>query len=435
MSSITFSKEIPVVGEYDVVVCGGGPAGFIAAVAAARNGAKTALVERYGFLGGAATASLVNPISTFKRDGKKVIGGIPWEFVERLAALGGAYNDYENGNVPVDAEKYKLVAQRMVLDAGVKLYLHSYVSDVIHVNGRVSHLIINNKSGMTALAAKCFIDCTGDADVCNLCGFPMQNMPEKDALQPASLGFRIGGADIDLVTGVHPRTPGAKFQMYSVREAFEALAGKEDVPNFGGPWFCTVLLDEAGILNVNITRTAANAVDGDSVTETECNLREDVFKLFALLKKYIPAFKDSYMVSGATQVGFRESRRILGNHILSEDEYVNAVHFEDAVARGAHPVDMHRATDSKQDVRFLHEAGYIPYRSMVSDKIDNVIVAGRCISADRRSFASIRVQATAMALGQAAGTAAAISVRCGCSVSKVNIPELRALLEAQGADI
>ena len=435
MGSITVSKEIFVHGEYDVVVCGGGPAGWIAAVAAARNGAKTALVERYGFLGGAATASLVNPISTFKRDGKKVIGGIPWEFVERLAALDGAIADYENGNVPVDAEKYKLVAQRMVLEAGVKLYLHSYVSDVICEQGRVSHVIINNKSGTAALAAKCFIDCTGDADLAFLSGFPMQEMPAKDQLQPASLGFRIGGANLDLVTGVHPRTPGAKFQMYSVREAFEALAGEEEVPNFGGPWFCTVLLDEAGILNVNITRTAANAVDGDSVTETECSLREDVFKLFTLLKKYIPAFRDSYMVSGATQAGFRESRRILGNHVLTESEYVEAVHFADAVARGAHPVDMHRATDSKQDVRFLNEAGYIPYRSMVSHMIDNVIVAGRCISADRRSFASIRVQATAMALGQAAGTAAAISVRRGCTVSMVDILELRGLLEAQGAEI
>lgn len=435
MNSVTVSKEIPVFGEYDVVVCGGGPAGFIAAVAAARNGAKTALVERYGFLGGAATAALVNPISTFKRDGKKVIGGIPWEFVERLAALDGAYDDYENGNVPVDAEKYKLVAQRMVLEAGVKLYLHSYVSDVVHTEGTVSHVIINNKSGTGALAAKCFIDCTGDADLAFLSGFPMQEMPETAELQPASLGFRIGGAKLDLVTGVHPRTPGAKFQMYSVREAFEALAGKEEVPNFGGPWFCTVLLDEAGILNVNITRTAANAVDGDSVTETECKLREDVFKLFTLLKKYIPAFKDSYMVSGATQAGFRESRRILGNHVLTEDEYVNATHFEDAVARGAHPLDMHRATDSKQDVRFLNEAGYIPYRSLISDKMENVIVAGRCISADRRSFASIRVQATAMALGQAAGTAAAISTRCGCSVSNVDVQELRTLLSEQGADI
>ena len=435
MNTIHVTREIPVSAHFDVVVCGGGPAGFIAAVAAARNGAKTALVERYGFLGGAATASLVNPISTFKRSCVQVIGGIPWEFVKKLEEMGGAISDYENGNVPVDAEKYKLCAQRMVIDAGVKLFLHSYLCDVVCQGSQVEYAIIQNKSGATALSADVFVDCTGDADLAALCGFPMQQMLEKDQLQPASLGFRIGGVKLDQVTGVHPRTPGAKFQMYSVREILESVADREEVPNFGGPWFCTVLLDEANIVNVNITRTAANAVDGESVTETECHLREDVFRLFALLKKYVPAFSDAYMVSGATQVGFRESRRILGEHVLTEDEYVRAVHFEDAVARGAHPLDMHRATDSKQDVRFLDEAGYIPYRSLVSAKVHNVIVAGRCISADRPSFASVRVQATAMALGQAAGTAAALATKEGTAVHAIDTVRLCEILKEQGANI
>lgn len=435
MEKISLTREVPVVGEYDVVVCGGGPAGFIASVAAARNGAKTALIERYGFLGGAATASLVNPISTFKKDGAKVIGGIPWEFVEKLSEIGGAIPDYENGNVPVDVEKYKLIAQRMVIDAGVKLYLHSYLSDVICEEGRVSHVLINNKSGTSALKAKYFVDCTGDADLCYLCGFPLQEMPSTAELQPASLGFRIGGAKMEQVTGVHPRTPGAKFQMYQVREIFQSLSGREEVPNFGGPWFCTVLLDDAGILNVNISRTAASAVDAESVTEAECSLREDVYRLFYLLKTYVPAFSESYLILGATQTGFRESRRILGEHVLTEEEYVGAFHFEDSVARGAHPLDMHRAGDSGQDVRFLSGAGYIPYRSLISRKIDNVFAAGRCISADRPSFASIRVQATAMALGQAAGTAAALCARDDCKSFELSVPLLRDVLKEQGADI
>ena len=434
-SKITVTKEIPVVSEYDVVVCGGGPAGMIAALAASRNGAKTALVERYGFLGGAATASLVNPISVFKSNGDQVIRGIPWEFVERLAKMGGALDDYENGNVPVDAEKYKLVAQRMLIEAGVKLFLHSYISDVVKVGKSLSHVLINNKNGTTAIFGKYFIDCTGDADVCALAGFPMQDMPDKNGMQPASLGFRLGGVKLDLITGLHPRTPGAKFQMYSVREKFESLEGIEEIPNFGGPWFCTVLNDKAGIVNVNITRTAANATDGESVTETECKLREDVFRLFELLKKYIPAFADCYLIHLATQVGFRESRRIRGNHILTADEYVDAIHFEDSVARGAHPIDIHRAVDSKQDVKFLSRAGYVPYRSMVSDEFDNIIVAGRCVSADRATFASIRVQATAMALGQAAGTSAAICLKNGCAVSNVSIDALRSTLIEQGAEI
>ncbi len=432
---IKVTKEIPVIAEYDVVVCGGGPAGIIAAIAAARNGAKTALIERYGFLGGAATASLVNPISVFKSNGDQVIRGIPWEFVERLSKIGGALDDYENGNVPVDSEKYKLLAQRMLIESGVKLFLHSYVSDVVREGKSLSHVIMNNKDGSVAVSGKYFIDCTGDADVCALAGFPMQEMPDKNCMQPASLGFRLGGVKMDLVTGLHPRTPGAKFQMYSVREKFESLEGIEEIPNFGGPWFCTVLNDEAGIVNVNITRTAADATNSESVSETECKLREDIFRLVELLKKYIPAFSDCYLIYSATQVGYRESRRIKGNHILTADEYVDAIHFEDSVARGAHPIDIHRATDSKQDVKFLSRAGFVPYRSMVSDEFDNIIVAGRSISADRATFASIRVQATAMALGQAAGTAAAICLKDGSSVHKANVKELIALLKSQGAEI
>lgn len=431
---ISFKKDIPVIASYDVAVCGGGPAGFIAAIAAARNGARVALIERYGFLGGAATAALVNPISTFKKDGEQVIGGIPWEFVTRLASLGGADDTYPNGNVPMDAERYKLVAQRMVLEAGVTLYLHSVLVDVCGEKSAPTHIVIQNKSGLCAIAAKRFIDCTGDADLCHLCGFPMQEMPSAEGLQPASLCLRIGGVRTELVTGLHPSTPGGKFQMYSVREALEALTNTH-VPNFGGPWFCTVLNDEAGVVSVNITRTQADATSGTSVTAAECQLREDMFTLFSLLKEHIPAFADAYLLQSAPQAGFRESRRIRGNTVLRAADYANAVHFEDSVARGAHPIDIHRATDSKQDVTFLRNAGFVPYRTLVSDACDNVLAAGRCISADREAFASIRVQATAMALGQAAGTAAALSLQEGCTVSALSVARLRETLKAQGAII
>ena len=435
MQALNYQKTLPVTGEYDVAVCGGGPAGFIAAIAAARNGARVALIERYGFLGGAATAALVNPISTFKKDGAQVIGGIPWEFVQRLAALGGADASYPNGNVPVDAELYKLVAQRMVLEAGVSLYLHTALIDASGDKTHPTHLVVQNKSGIFALKASYLIDATGDGDLAALCGVPMQEMPSPDGLQPASLCFRLGGVDVKQITGLHPATPGAKFQMYSVREAFEAVADKESIPNFGGPWFCTVMQDAAGIVSVNITRTEADATDGESVSAAECTLREDMHTLFHLLKKYIPAFANSYLITSAPQAGFRESRRIRGLHILTATEYASAYHFPDSVARGAHPIDIHRATDSKQDVQFLQQAGYIPYRVLVAKGFDSLIVAGRCISADRAAFASIRVMATAMALGQAAGTAAAICVQQKSGTTGLNIALLRDTLQAQGAII
>ncbi len=435
MQSISYQKTLPVTAHYDVAVCGGGPAGIIAALAAARNGAKVLLVERYGFLGGAATASFVNPISVFRKNGKHVIKGMPWEFVERLAAVGGAVADYESGHVPVDVELYKLTAQRMLLEAGVELCLHTYIADALCQDGKITHLVLDNKNGLSAVSADMVIDCTGDGDVAAACGMPMQETPQKEELQPCSLGLRLGGVKTDTLHGLHPSQPNARYQVFSIREKFESVADVERIPQFGGPWFCTVLRDQEGVVNVNITRTAADATHTPDIIAAECNLREDIQQFVYLLRKYIPEFKDCFLITTATQVGFRESRRILGAHVLTAEEYMSAEHFADAVARGAHCIDIHRAKDTQQDVRFLDEAGYIPYRSMYNPALANLLVAGRCISADRVAFASTRVQATAMALGQAAGTAAALCCKTGCSVADVDVAALRNTLLEQGADV
>lgn len=434
MDKICFQKELVLTGRFDVAVCGGGPSGIMAALAAARNGARVILLERYGFLGGMATAAFVNPVSTFRKNGQQVIRGLPWEFVERLAQEGGALKDYPSGNVPVDAEKYKLIAQRMLLEAGVKLSLHTYIADAACHDGVIRHLIVVNKSGLSAVAGDYVIDCTGDGDVAAACGAPMQP-PDKDGQQPCSLGLRLGGVKTGELPNLHPCIPNNRSQMFGVREAFERVKDRERIPQFGGPWFCTVLLDKEGIVNVNITRTAADATDAGEVSAAECRLREEVFQFVYLLKKYIPAFRDCFLLSTAVQTGFRESRRIRGSHTLSEEEYCRAVHFPDSVARGAHPIDIHYSANTRQDVRFLEQAGYIPYRVMTIPGFRNLLTAGRCVSVDRAVFASIRVQATAMALGQAAGTAAALCRRDGRAVGDADIAALRTVLIRQGADI
>ena len=170
VQSIEIAKQVPIVGNYDVVVCGGGPAGFIAAIAAARSGAKTAIVEQYGFLGGMATMGLVTPLSVFTYNNEKVIGGIPWEFIERLEKMGGCIIEKPLGNVAFDPELYKLLCQQMMQEAGVNMYMHSYLSGCQAKDGKISCILFENKNGTEAISADMYIDCTGDGDLAAMAG-------------------------------------------------------------------------------------------------------------------------------------------------------------------------------------------------------------------------------------------------------------------------
>lgn len=430
---IVLEKEIPVVGSYDVVVAGGGPAGFIAAIAAAREGASVALIERYGFLGGMATAGFVAPLSVFTYNGEKVIGGIPWEFIERLVQMHGGLVEKPLGNVAFDPELYKLCVQRVVLDAGVELYLHSYLSGVEVSGGRLMSAVIENKNGSEAIEGKVFIDATGDADLAFLSGVPMQEQ-SGEKLQPASTYFVLSGVDTEselVKAAMHHNRQGVNCQCDPVREKLLKIADKEGIPSFGGPWFCTILHD--GSITVNMTRTEVDACDNRAFSMAECELREQVFKMAAILKKYFPEFKDSYVSSVAPQAGVRETRRIKGVHTVSAEEYLSAYQYEDSISRGAHPIDIHASSGPAQGLRFLEKAAYVPYRALIAKDFSNILVAGRCISADREAFASLRVQASCMGTGQAAGVAAALSE--GKDVRSIDIPLLQSRLRSLGAII
>ena len=435
MSSIKIEKIVPVVGEYDVVVCGGGPAGFIAAIAAAREGARTALVERYGFLGGMATIGYVNPISVFTYNDSQVVGGIAWEFVKRLQETGGAFIEKPLGNVAFEQEHYKLVAQRMCLEAGVELYMHSYLSGCIMEGERISHAIIENKNGSEALAAKVFIDCTGDADLAYMAGVEMQPDEEKP-LQPLSSYFIRGGVNMDtpmMQEAIHHNKQGENCHCLPVREKLLALKDELGIPEFGGPWFC--LTRQPGVVTVNMTRTAGNAIDNRNFTRAECILREDAFKMARILKENVDEFKNSYLIAVAVQGGIRETRRIKGIHTVTAQEYVNAFRYPDSVSRGAHPIDIHVASGPAQNVTFLETPAYVPYRALVTPTHANLIVAGRCLSADKTAFASLRVQASCMDMGQAAGTAAALASASGKAVQEIDTEVLVETLRAKGSVI
>lgn len=435
METIRIEKNIPVVGRYDVVVCGGGPAGFIAAIAAARKGASVALVEQYGFLGGMATTSYVAPLSVFTYKGRKVIGGIPWEFIERLEELGGGLIEKPLGNVAFDTELYKLLCQRMVLEAGVKLYLHSYLSGCVCGDGRISQVIIENKSGSQALEAAVFIDCTGDADLAYMAGVPMQDKSGRP-LQPMSSYFILNGVDTDspmVREAMHHNKQGENCYCLPMRKKMLELQEELDIPDFGGPWYCTTLHD--GCVAVNVTRVSADACDAEQLSAAECRLREDCFRMAGIFRKLFPEFRNCYVASVAVNGGVRETRNIKGMHVISAQEYLNAFHYEDSVSRGAHPIDIHASKGASQSVTFLEEPAYVPYRALIAEGFPNLLVAGRCLSADRVAFASLRVQASCMGSGQAAGVAAALASASGVAVQDVDVPSLVAELKDMGAQL
>lgn len=431
-----FKRTLTPAGDYDVVVCGGGPAGFIAAIAAAREGAKVALVERYGFLGGMATAGYVAPLSVFAFKGDLVIGGIPWEFIQRLEKLGGAFIEWPKANVDFDIELYKLLTQRMVLEAGVELYMHSSLIGLVADGKRIEQVVIENKNGLESLGAKVFIDATGDADLAWMAGVPMQPNPDGD-LQPASFCFVLSGVDTEsdlLRNCMYHNGINGPSQCRPVRERL--LKMKEegaDIPDFGGPWFNNVL--RKGSVAVNITRTAADATDNRNFSAAECRLREDIFTFTEILRKEFPEFRDCYVASSAPQAGIRESRRIQGVHTVTGEEYVSAFRYPDSISRGAHPIDMHQSKGSGQFRVDLEQPAYVPYRALIAPEYPNLLVAGRSISTDRQALASLRVQASCMGTGQAAGAAAAQSIREGKAVQDIDTEALVSTLRGWGAVI
>ena len=433
--SIEVTKRAGIAGDYDVVVCGGGAAGFISAIAAARSGAKTAIVEQYGFFGGMATIGLVTPLSVFTYNREQVIGGIPWEFVERLRKMGGCIVEEPLGNVAFDPELYKLLCQQMMLEAGVEMYMHSYLSGCRAENGRISAVFFENKNGTEAICGDMYVDCTGDGDLAAMAGVPMQT-DEYPPMQPMSTYFILGGVDTDspmIADAMHHNKQGRNCHCIPVREKLLAMKESLGIPEFGGPWFCTTL--RPGEVAVNMTRTMGNAIDNRDFTAAECRLREDVFKVARILRENFEEFRNSYVTTVAVHAGIRESRRIKGVHTITGDEYVKGCRYPDSISRGAHPVDVHIGAGAEQSLTFLKQAAYVPYRALIAEGFPNLLVAGRCISADKTAFASLRVQASCMGTGQAAGVAAARCAKAGVSVQDADTDGLIRELRNLGAII
>jgi FAD dependent oxidoreductase len=442
-------------GETDVLVVGGGPAGLGAAIAAADAGARVVLAERYGFLGGNATAALVMPLMSFHTDmgkksesastsllpsdhgpGKSVVSGVLGRLLERLIAAGGAIRPtLATGYVvPFDPEWFKLIALELLDDAGVQFVFHAFASGVLPGNEGV---IFETKSGPVAIRAKVIIDCTGDGDVAVQAGAPFEVGRDDGLVQPMTLMFRVTEfrrAAFEAYVRDNPKEWRGVHGLWAlVRRATEA--GELDLPREDMLFFATPHDAEVSVNSTRVTRVLG--ADVWDLSYAEWCSRRQMRQIAAFLRRYVPGFEDSYVVQSGVQVGVRETRRVLGEYQLCADDVLNARKFDDAIARGAYPVDIHNPKGSGTLLKRLPpgEAYDIPLRCLLPLNTERLLVAGRCISGTHEAHSSYRVMPIVMATGQAAGVCAALAARKALSVRSVPVKLVQEELLRQGASL
>ncbi len=442
---------------YDVLVIGGGNAGCAAALAAARRGARVLLIERYGFLGGTATAAMVGPWMTFHSGKERIVGGIAQEIVERLVRRGASpghiadSSDYVPTITPFDPEIHKALLFEMMREAKVDLLLHAWFLAAIMDGETIAGVTVATVGGGRTYNARIVIDATADAYVAAAAGVPTQQGDERGRVQPASLMFRLSHVDLTKTATyvrmhadqmrtslkAHERTAPALSAVAGLYDLWDEARrdGIVDVPRELVSFFVSPYPDE---VTVNMTRvTNIDPLDPDDLTRAEVESRLQVVQLLRFFRERVPGFEHARIAATGTQVGIRESRRIVGRYTLTAEDVLQGRHFDDAVARSAYPIDIHNPTGSGTTThRLAPGASYeIPYRCLVPVNREQLLVAGRCISTTHEALASTRLTPTVMTLGQAAGTAAVLANERGTCVSAVEGDELRALLIHDGVDL
>ncbi len=416
----------------EVFVAGAGPAGFVAAIASARNGAKVTLAESFGFPGGMATAGLVGPISKFNFSGWRVVGGIPWEFVERLAAKGGAITDLQKGNVPFEAEVYRRVAREMLEEAGVKCLWQTQVcgEPELASDGSIRAVTLSTAGFLTRMEAGRFIDCTASGAIVGHHGFG-DFRSEKGKAQPLSLCFMLGGVDTDKAR-VLVRNDNERSANQTLRAALAEAMKDGLIKSFGGPWAVWGSTIRPGFVSVNATRAEASDVtDPIQIAEATERMRREIPVVIEVMRRADPAFRNAWLAQTAATSGFRECRELKAIHRVTAEEFASGEDVPDAIALAAHPMDRHIAGSSGQSLTFLRRPGVIPLSSLVSAKCPNLLAAGGLVAAEPAAFASMRVQAQCMAMGQAAGTSAALCP--GEDLRRIDFAAVRRTCESQGA--
>ena len=450
------AREIPVLAQCDVAVFGGGPAGVCAAAAAARHGAGVILVERQGFLGGMATAANVNLLHPlYGTDGAtKTIGGLPEEFVRRLQALDAVRNsdqDGETGHWVFCSEKAKFVLDDMVLGGSARLLLHTALAGALADGRRVTAALVEGKSGREAIIANTYIDCTGDADLLRRLAAPTQLGDGSGLCQAPSLCVRVSGVQPDAASFGQVQA-----ELFADRMDYNL----EPYPTF--LWGSVGVWDGSERMMAGTRVLKVNLADTLDLSRAEVEARYQLRWVLGKLKQ-IPGWQNAHLVDIATQIGPRETHRILADHQLTREDVLNGTPFPDAIAQGTYPIDIHCPDGPGISFEYLngatrHIAGdggvttgrwdgrpegaperdtlcyQVPFGSLVPQGFENVLAAGRCIGATHHSAGAIRVMVNCMQFGQAAGTAAALT-GADADVRSVTPRELREALLQDGVPL
>ncbi|HYX91063.1 MAG TPA: FAD-dependent oxidoreductase [Myxococcaceae bacterium] len=431
-------RNTPVLGEFDVVVVGGGPAGIVAATAAARAGRSTILIERHGFLGGAGTAA---GLSTFcglhanvGGEHRQVVQGLCQDIIERLKrmnALNAPHLSVQNRiqAQAYDISAYKIAADEMLLAAGAKLLFHAFAVAAAMKNQReIDAVIVETKSGRKAVIGRIFIDCSGDGDLAAWAGVPYEvGDGQGNMLYPSTM-FRINGVDPERAGRAWELIPRL---MEEAEERGRRFPRKKPIvrPQRNPiEW-------RANLTQIkNPDGSAVNGIDAAQLSYGEVEGRRQCWDVFQFIREMTPGFEKAYIVEIAPQIGIRETRRIQGEYMLSGEEILDCVDFPDSIGVNGWPIEAHVAGDVKF-VFARKERGFnqLPYRMIVPLEVDNLFVAGRCASMSHEGQSSARVSGSCFVMGQAAGTAADLALKAGLPPRNLEVKALQRRLEQDGA--